>query len=76
MAKVAHKISAQHQDGARIVGRATIIGGREHSDELSRSETLEAIHDAFVGADDHLSRETGDSGDERMNNCGRFNYRA
>ena len=39
---VHYQVAAEHQDGARVVGGAAIVGRREQRDQLARSKALEA----------------------------------
>ena len=58
-----HQVPSKNQNGACIVGRAAVVGCREHCDELSSSEALEAVHHTFVCAANHLRDVRGQRDD-------------
>ena len=49
-----HEIPAQHEDGARIVCRPTVIGRGEKGDEVALGKALKAVHHTLVRPHNHL----------------------
>lgn len=48
------QVTTQNQNGPRIAGRATVVGGAEQRDQVALRKALKAVHHALVRTYNHL----------------------
>lgn len=53
-------VGLQNQNSSSVLVLSTIVSGREDSNKCAPSESLESIHHALMGTDDHVEVVLGE----------------